>query len=62
MNGQVPDAPFQLLPIIANRSRNLLSTRSDSEIINAERLIDGVVDAYFDQLRGQVIKDLLFQL
>ena len=61
LNGQVPAEPFQFLPIIADRARKLLSTRSESEIIIAANLIEGMLETYYDQLRGQVIIDLLHQ-
>jgi len=61
LTGVVPSVPFEALPTIAGRARCLLPNRSEDEIIGAANLIDGVIETYYESVRGQVIVDLLQQ-
>lgn len=57
----VSELPFEYLSRVADRARKLLSNRTNEEVILAAKLIDGVLDAYFDWIRNEVAFELLKQ-
>lgn len=57
--GRVPGHPFSLLPSIASRARRILHSRSREEITAAARMIDDVLDQYFENARDAFIEQQL---
>ncbi len=61
LKDSTPNQPFEMMQSIAERARNLVFNRTESEIIKAASLINGVIDVYFESLQGQVRRQLLEQ-
>jgi hypothetical protein len=58
LSGDVSESPFNCLPAIAERARDLLKTRSLDQILTIANSIDYVITSHFQDLKWTTIEEL----